>query len=121
MKKLTTLLALAPAVLGLNTAVLSAGENEGPREPAENWRQHCQRCHGADGSGSTRIGQRLGLRDYTDAEVQKEFTDEEIIKIIKEGVKDARGREVKPSYTDVMSEEEIKAMVVYIRSMAKEE
>ncbi len=116
MKKALLLTALVPAYFA--TPALVADETP---TAAENWRQHCQRCHGADGSGSTRIGQRLGLRDYTDPEVQKEFTDEEIIKIINEGMKDARGREVKPSYADVMSEEEIKAMVAYIRAMAKEE
>lgn len=119
MKMLPLLAALA--VFASATSTQAQAEKTGPLEPAENWRQHCQRCHGADGSGKTRIGQRLKLRDYTDRAVQKEISDEEIVKVLQEGVKDERGREVKPSYTDVMSEEEILAMVGYVRSLAKAE
>lgn len=110
---------LSVSLIGIGS--LSAEEAAGPKDAATNWQQHCQKCHGADGSGSTRIGKRLKLRDYTDAAVQASFSDEEITKILNEGITDDRGREVKPSFADILSAEEIAEMVTYIRGMSKSE
>src|SRR5208282_5233545 len=32
--------------------------------------QSCAKCHGADGKGDTKIGQKLGVKNYSDAAVQ---------------------------------------------------
>ena len=38
----------------------------------ENWEKHCAKCHGPDGKGKTKMGEKLGIKDYTDAKVQEE-------------------------------------------------
>lgn len=84
----------------------------------ENWDKHCVKCHGKDGSGKTAMGKKLKVLDYTKAEDQKKFTDEEAIKITKEGKKDGNRTLMKP-YSDVLSDDEIKALVKLIREMQK--
>ncbi|MEY2529387.1 MAG: hypothetical protein QOJ05_1477, partial [Verrucomicrobiota bacterium] len=32
-------------------------------DAAANWNQHCASCHGKDGSGSTAMGKKLGVKD----------------------------------------------------------
>ena len=83
---------------------------------AENWENHCQKCHGADGKGQTKAGKRLKVKDYTDAKVQAEMTDEEIIRITAEGVKDENGKEKMKGFKDELSEQEIKDFVAFIRA-----
>ncbi len=82
---------------------------------AENWENHCAKCHGADGKGQTKAGRKLQVRDYTDAKVQAEMKDEDIIKITSEGVKDKNGKERMKGFKDELSQEEIKEFVAYIR------
>ena len=84
---------------------------------AENWENHCAKCHGADGKGQTKAGRKLNVRDYTDAKVQAEMKDEEMIKATAEGVKDKNGKEKMKAYKDELSSEEIKELVGYIRKM----
>jgi mono/diheme cytochrome c family protein len=82
---------------------------------AENWENHCTKCHGADGKGQTKAGKKLQLKDYTDAKVQSEMTDEEMTKVINEGEKDKAGKEKMKAYKGELSADEIKDLVVYIR------
>lgn len=83
--------------------------------PAENWENHCTKCHGADGKGQTKVGKKLKLKDYTDAKVQAEMTDTDIVKYINEGVKDAAGKEKMKSYKTVLTPEEVTDLVAHIR------
>ena len=84
----------------------------------ENWEKQCQKCHGADGKGETAMGRKLKLKDYTDAKVQAEMKDEEIIKMIKEGKKDG-DKTLMKAYADVLSEAEIKDLLGYVRKLKK--
>jgi cytochrome c553 len=82
---------------------------------AENWENHCTKCHGEDGKGQTKVGKKLKLKDYTDAKVQAEMKDEEMIKAIAEGINDAAGKEKMKAYKGELSDAEIKELVAYIR------
>jgi cytochrome c6 len=82
---------------------------------AENWENHCTKCHGDDGKGQTKAGRKLNLKDYTDAAVQAKMTDEEIIKAITDGVTDEKGKERMKAYKDELSAEEIKELLAYVR------
>ena len=59
----------------------------------EIYEKDCAKCHGVDGKGKTKMGEKLGVKDYTDAKVQEEMKDAEMVKAIKEGVKE-KGSEV---------------------------
>ena len=82
------------------------------------YEQDCAKCHGADGKGATKMGQKLGCKDYTDAKVQGAITDEAAMKAVKEGVKDKEGKTVMKG-AEGMSDADIKAVVAYMRTFKK--
>jgi mono/diheme cytochrome c family protein len=84
----------------------------------DNWDKNCKKCHGEDGVGKTKMGEKLGVKDYTDAKVQAGMKDEEMTKAIKEGVKDGETTKMK-AFGDVLSDDEIKALVKYVRDFKK--
>ncbi|NLH74493.1 MAG: cytochrome c [Verrucomicrobia bacterium] len=88
-------------------------------DAAANYRQHCSKCHGEDGRGKTKAGQRLGARDYTDPKVQASVSDEAIAKSITQGYKDKKtGRQImKP--TQGLTDAEVKELVAYMRKFKK--
>ena len=68
----------------------------------------CKDCHGEDGRGRMR-----GQPDFTNPQWQANVTDELIFKTIK------FGREPMPFYFDALSDDQINALVKYIRSLAR--
>ena len=84
----------------------------------ENWEKSCTKCHGPDGKGKTKMGEKAGVKDYTDAKVQEAMKDEAMTKAIKEGVKDGDTNKMK-AFGDVLSDDEIKALVKYVRDFKK--
>ncbi len=82
---------------------------------AENWENHCTKCHGADGKGQTKAGKKLQVKDYTDAKVQADMKDAEMIKATADGIFDKAGKEKMKAYKDELSAAEIKELVAYIR------
>ena len=87
-------------------------------DPAPIWTQHCKKCHAEDGSGSTKMGQKFGVKDYTDAAVQAAMSDEEIIQVTQEGVVE-NGKKKMPPYAAKLTDEQIAALVPYIRAFKK--
>lgn len=78
----------------------------------------CAKCHGADGKGETKMGQKLGAKDYSDPKVQAALTDEAAFKAIKEGFKSKEDKVLmKP--TEGVSDTDIKAVVAYMRTFKK--
>jgi len=84
----------------------------------ENWTANCAKCHGEDGKGETKMGKKIGVKDFTDAKVQDSFKDEKASKAIKEGVKEGDKTLMQP-YGDKLSDDEIKALVAQVRSFKK--
>ena len=109
MKKIIVLAAIIAAMAGLRASAAEAKEN---------YEQQCTKCHGADGKGDTKMGKKLGVRDYSDAKVQADLKDEAITKAINEGVKDKDGKEVMKA-TEGLSDGDIKALVAYMRTFKK--
>ena len=84
----------------------------------ENYEKECTKCHGADGKGDTKMGKKLGAKDYTDPKVQAEVKDDAGIKAIKEGLKDKEGKALmKPA--EGLSDADIKALMAYMRTFKK--
>ena len=112
---LTDMKKLMVIVIGLATAgLLSARAGD----VKENWEKTCSKCHGPDGKGQTKMGQKLGIKDYSDSKVQDGFKDEEAFKAVKEGLKDKEGKTLmKPA--EGLSDDEIKALVGQMRSFKK--
>ena len=109
MKKLLTLSIAIIAVSALSASAADAKAN---------YESNCAKCHGADGKGQTKMGQKLGVKDYTDAKVQAELKDDAAIKAIKEGLKDKDGKTLmKPA--EGLSDDDVKALVAYMRTFKK--
>ena len=84
----------------------------------DNWGNLCAKCHGADGKGQTKIGQKLGARDYSDPKGQDTLTDDAAFKATKEGLKSKDGTILMKPYTD-LSDDDIKGLVAYMRTFKK--
>jgi mono/diheme cytochrome c family protein len=102
-------------IIGLLVTIASGSR---AADVTQNWEKHCQKCHGADGKGETKMGRQSGAKDYTNAKVQAEFTDEKAIKIIKEGIVE-KGKKKMDPYGDKLTDDEIKALVAYVRKFKK--
>ena len=109
MKKIISLTVVAAVVA---TGTLLAADAKGIYE------KECTKCHGADGKGDTKMGKKLGAKDYTDPKVQADVTDAAAFKAIKEGLKDKEGKTLmKP--TEGVSDADFKAVVAYMRAFKK--
>ena len=109
MKKLATLVI---AVLAISAVSLSAADGKALYE------KDCAKCLGADGKGKTKMGEKLGAKDYTDAKVQAELKDDAALKAVKEGLKDKEGKTLmKPA--EGASDADIKAMIAHMRTFKK--
>jgi cytochrome c1 len=82
------------------------------------YEKDCAKCHGADGKGETKMGKKLGVKDYTDAKVQAELKDSEATKAIKEGLKDKEGKVLMKPFEN-LDDNQVKGLVAYMRSFKK--
>jgi mono/diheme cytochrome c family protein len=109
MKKMLPLLI---ALVALPALSVRAGDAKAIYE------QDCLKCHGADGKGDTKMGKKMGAKDYSDPKVQEALKDEAGIKAIKEGLKDKEGKTLmKPG--EGISDDDAKALVAYMRTFKK--
>ena len=99
-------------MFGLAATLASKGA-----EAKENWDTLCAKCHGAEGKADTKIGAKLGCKDFSDAKVQADIKDDAAFKALKEGlIKDDKTL-MKPF--DTLSDAEIKALVAYVHTLKK--
>ncbi len=77
--------------------------------------EKCALCHGDDGKGSP-TGIDFGVKDFTDAEWQGSRTDDNFVNSITHG--NPENSNYLP-FGDMLLEEEIKAMAVYVRKFAQ--
>ena len=102
----------------LGVALLIAGGVSAKAADAKAiWEKDCAKCHGADGKGDTKMGKKVEVKDLTDAKVQADADDAKMTKAIKDGVKD--GDKVRMKAFSDLSDDEIKALVAYVRGLKK--
>jgi cytochrome c6 len=103
MRSLLMQVVLTAAFLSLGIAGACA------EDAAALYKSKCQVCHGADGKGST-AGQKMGVKDFNSPEVAKE-SDADLIKTTKEG------KNKMPKYEGKLTDDQIKDLIKYIRSL----
>jgi cytochrome c553 len=101
------------AVAALTVAVMSASAGD----VKENWEKSCTKCHGPDGKGDTKLGKKVDVKDFTDAKYQETLKDADMLKAIKEGVKD--GEKIKMKAAEGLNDDEMKALVTFVRGFKK--
>jgi mono/diheme cytochrome c family protein len=104
--KVLVVLAVAAALLAIGMPANAAPDG------AALYKAKCAMCHGPDGTGQTPTGKAMKVRDFTSADVQKQ-TDAELTKIVTDG----KGK--MPVYKGKLTDEEIKALVAFIRTFKK--
>jgi mono/diheme cytochrome c family protein len=87
-------------------------------EAKSNWDANCVPCHGKEGKADTTMGKALKAKNLTDPAVQAAFTDAKAAESIKNGVKE-NGKTTMKAFGDKLSEDEIKALVAYVRTLKK--
>lgn len=110
-----TLIVAATCALAGSTPLV-AGDS--PLKTRQYWEEHCASCHGVEGKADTKAGKKIGAINFTDPQNQAKFTDEQMFKAIKEGVKNKSGKyTMKPA--ENASDELINSLVAHIRSFMK--
>ena len=105
-------LAIVAACLAVTSSALIGAE------VGENWTKHCGSCHGKDGKGDTKAGKKAEAKDLTDAKVQASFNDDQAFQRVKEGYKEDGKERMKP-FKDKLSDDEIKALIAFVRTLKK--
>lgn len=77
---------------------------------AATFKAKCAMCHGADGSASTGMGKSMGLKPLSSPEVQK-TSDADLIALV------TNGKGKMPAYKGKLSDEEISAVVKYVKTL----
>jgi cbb3-type cytochrome c oxidase subunit III len=106
----------APAAAAINTN--AAGNNANAANPQSTAGDSaalyqsigCAVCHGADGKGNP---QMKDIPNFADAAWQKKTDNAAMINVIK------NGKPPMPAYKNRLTDEQIKALVAYIRAFAK--
>lgn len=100
-------ISMAAVALALALAVPAMAQDDA----ATLYKQKCVTCHAADGTGSA-VGKKMGAKDLKDPDVVKQ-SDAELIKTTKEG----KGK--MPKYEGKLTDDQIKELVKYIRTLQK--
>jgi cytochrome c6 len=103
--QISLLVLLTFGAIAVSTVPVSA------QDAAATFKAKCAMCHGADGKGSA-IGQKMGVHDFTSADVQKQ-SDAQLTEII------SKGKGKMPAYEGKLKDTEIKELVAYIRALGK--
>jgi mono/diheme cytochrome c family protein len=100
------------------TLVIAAPLSLRAADAKTNWTNTCAQCHGASGRGDTKMGKMLNAMDLTDPKKQASFTDAKAATSIKDGVKQ-NGKTTMKAIGGKLTDEEIKALVAYVRTLKK--
>lgn len=106
MRKVLFLSLTAVALVGF-TGVARAADG------AELYKKKCATCHGEDGKGKTKMGEKLKVKDLTDAAAWKDLTEEKVSKGIADGIEDKK----MPGMKDKWSADEIKAVTQHTMTL----
>lgn len=84
------------------------------------WKSKCSSCHGADGKGETEKGKKMKLGDLSAAEWQKKATNDDIKKVINDGMKSDKDgvKKEMDGYADLTDEQKT-GLVAFVRELKK--
>jgi len=93
-------------------AVILAADLRAQGDAAKSFKTNCALCHAPDGSGSSPTGKALKAKDLRSPEVQQQSDPDLTLAVTK-------GKGKMPAFGGKLKPDEIKAMVAYVRELAK--
>jgi cytochrome c oxidase cbb3-type subunit 3 len=105
----------------LALAAFAAHAEEPPARAVRNYNVYCVQCHGInrDGNGVNSRDMAVKPRDHTDSKAMGDTPDDVLFKAIKSGGLSVTKSVLMPRWEGVLSDEEIKEMVSYLRFISK--
>lgn len=101
------------AVLGIPLLALLLAAPAAAEAPKK-WGRLCASCHGADGAGKTKMGEKLKVGDMTAPAWQKERTDDGMKKAVRDGLPDKK----KPAIAVAkLTDPELDEMIKFVRTL----
>lgn len=82
-------------------------------DPTETWSSKCKSCHGEDGKGETKMGQKSKVKDLSASQWQSKHSDKQIRESIADGIPDTKMK----GFKDKLEPEQIDSLVKYVRSL----
>jgi cytochrome c oxidase cbb3-type subunit 3 len=119
MKHFVTVAVLITAALGVGRESLAA---DGPSPAAVKlYDTYCVQCHGLnrDGNGINSAEMAVKPRDHTDSKAMGDTPDELLFKAIREGGLSVNKSVLMPTWTGVLTDEQIHDLVRYLRYVSK--
>jgi len=92
-------------------AALTARAADGKQVYTDN----CAKCHGEDGAGKTKMGEKVGVKDHSVEAVDADKG----FKSVKEGMKDKDGKTLMKAYGESLSDDDIKAAIAHMQTLKK--
>ena len=83
-------------------------------EVPEKWTKYCTKCHGDDGHGKTKMGEKLKVGDMTTADWQDKKKDDQMKARIRNGNPEVK----QPGFAaDKLTDGEVDTLVKFIRTL----
>lgn len=76
------------------------------------YKSKCAMCHGPSGQGDTPMGKTLKVKNLTSPDVQKQ-SDDDLTRTV------TKGKGKMPPFANKLNEEQIKAVVGFVRTLGK--
>ena len=98
-----------------------AGGTPGLAQGEALYKQFCSTCHGPEGKGNGPAAAGLPVKpaDHTDGRIMNKISDAELFKAIKEGGPAVGKSTAMPPWGGSLKDDQIRAVVLYVRSLAK--
>lgn len=114
-------LTLTRILSGLLLLSIGNGIVQADERPEDIYKTYCWQCHGKQGNGMGINVRDMSVqpRDHTDGKEMSARSDEELFKAIKDGGQAVSKSVLMPPWGGVLSDEEIKGLVGYLRHLCQ--
>lgn len=102
------------------TALGAEKQTIDPRKVMALYKRHCALCHGNDGKGQTKGGQKAGVKDYTDLKVAEKLKeDKKMATTVLKGLKDKEGKMQMAPFGRKLKPIEALGLIKYMQHFSK--
>ncbi len=108
---------LSLGIVFFGTALLADAAD--PAEGKKLYGQFCASCHGESGKGDGPASAALNPkpRNHTDKEYMSKLSDEDMMKVIKEGGPSVGKSPIMPPWGAALKDDQVKDVIAYIRTL----